>query len=96
MEDHQAVRKVIKAGGSMKLMHLPRTHRVDVAAMSEQFTRGVASSQCERTRNEAADIGTKRFNGSRYFTSSTLSLLSFGKSAEIKIIWHRYSLTDFP
>eukprot|EP00959_Pyramimonas_sp_CCMP1952_P266349 5568415-Pyramimonas_sp.AAC.1 len=37
--DKQAVRKVIKAGGSMKLMHLPRTHRIDAAAVSEQFSR---------------------------------------------------------
>eukprot|EP00959_Pyramimonas_sp_CCMP1952_P454851 9470596-Pyramimonas_sp.AAC.1 len=61
MEDNQAVRKVIKAGGSMKPMHLPRTHRIDVAAISEQFTRGVVSLQCERTQDEAADIGAARF-----------------------------------
>eukprot|EP00959_Pyramimonas_sp_CCMP1952_P329060 6889017-Pyramimonas_sp.AAC.1 len=35
LEDNQAVCKVIKAGGPMKLMHLPRTHRIDAAAVSE-------------------------------------------------------------
>eukprot|EP00959_Pyramimonas_sp_CCMP1952_P024208 508089-Pyramimonas_sp.AAC.1 len=39
VEDNHAVCEVIMAGGSMKLMHLPRSHRVDVAAISEQSTR---------------------------------------------------------
>ena len=60
LEDNQAVCKVIKAGGSMKLMHLPRTHRIDAAAVSEQFSRGIVDLQYERTRDQAADIGTKR------------------------------------
>eukprot|EP00959_Pyramimonas_sp_CCMP1952_P169004 3530502-Pyramimonas_sp.AAC.1 len=63
LEDNQAVCKVIKAGGPMKLMRLPRTHRIDVAAVSEQFSRGLVELQYERTQNEAADIGTKRFTG---------------------------------
>eukprot|EP00959_Pyramimonas_sp_CCMP1952_P469520 9495082-Pyramimonas_sp.AAC.1 len=37
--DNQAVCKVIKAGGSMKLMQPPRTHRIDAAAVSEQLSR---------------------------------------------------------
>ena len=46
----------------MKLMHLPRTHRIDAAAVSEQFSRGVVELQYERTQNQAADIiGTKWF-----------------------------------
>eukprot|EP00959_Pyramimonas_sp_CCMP1952_P207706 4344374-Pyramimonas_sp.AAC.1 len=61
LEDNQAVCKVIKAGGSMKLMRLPRTHRIDAAAVSEQFSRGLVQLQYERTQNEAADTGTKRF-----------------------------------
>eukprot|EP00959_Pyramimonas_sp_CCMP1952_P382299 8010661-Pyramimonas_sp.AAC.1 len=61
MGDNQAARKVIKAGGSMTLIHLPRTHRIDAAAISEQFTRGVVTLQYERTQNGAVDIGTKRF-----------------------------------
>ena len=58
LEDNQAVCKVIKAGGSMRLVHLPRTHIIDAAAVSEQFSREL---QYERTQNEAADIGTSRF-----------------------------------
>eukprot|EP00959_Pyramimonas_sp_CCMP1952_P315494 6603208-Pyramimonas_sp.AAC.1 len=61
LEDNQAVCKVIKAGGSMKLMHLPRTHRTDAAAVSEQFSRGLFQLHHERTQNEAAGIGTERF-----------------------------------
>eukprot|EP00959_Pyramimonas_sp_CCMP1952_P067726 1413497-Pyramimonas_sp.AAC.1 len=90
MEDNQAVCKVLKAGGSMELMHLPRTHRIDIAASSEQLTRGVVSLLRERTQNEAADIGRKRF------TLFTLLPLSFGRSTDIKTIWHRRSLADSP
>ena len=45
----------------MKLMHLPRTHRIDAAAVSKQFSRGIVELQYERTHDQAADIGTKRF-----------------------------------
>eukprot|EP00959_Pyramimonas_sp_CCMP1952_P027790 583163-Pyramimonas_sp.AAC.1 len=61
LEDNQAVCKVIKAGGPMKLMHLPRTHRIDVAAASEHISRDIVKLPYERTQNEAADIGAKRF-----------------------------------
>eukprot|EP00959_Pyramimonas_sp_CCMP1952_P442995 9273814-Pyramimonas_sp.AAC.1 len=40
MGDHQAARKVIEAGGPMRLMH-PRHHRIHTAAISEQFTQGL-------------------------------------------------------
>jgi hypothetical protein len=45
----------------MKLMHLPRSHRIDAAAVSEQFSRSIVELQDERTQNQAADNGTKRF-----------------------------------
>eukprot|EP00959_Pyramimonas_sp_CCMP1952_P406718 8524604-Pyramimonas_sp.AAC.1 len=45
----------------MKLMHLPRTHRIDAAAVSGQFSRGIVELQYERAQKEAADIGAKRF-----------------------------------
>eukprot|EP00959_Pyramimonas_sp_CCMP1952_P255686 5340628-Pyramimonas_sp.AAC.1 len=45
----------------MKLMNFPRTHRIDAAAVSEQFPRGIVELQHERAQNEAADIGAKRF-----------------------------------
>ena len=61
MEDNQAVCKICKSGGSQRLMHMPRTHRIDAAAISEQFSRGNCNLIYERTQNEAADIGTKRF-----------------------------------
>eukprot|EP00959_Pyramimonas_sp_CCMP1952_P293714 6142960-Pyramimonas_sp.AAC.1 len=61
MEADQAVRKVIKAGGSMGLTHPPRTHRTHAAAIPEHFFRGAVDLQCERTQSEAADFGAKRF-----------------------------------
>ena len=62
MEDNQAVVKICKAGGSQRMAHLPRTHRIDAAAVSEQFIRGVANLTYCRTQDQAADIGTKRFS----------------------------------
>eukprot|EP00959_Pyramimonas_sp_CCMP1952_P263310 5506151-Pyramimonas_sp.AAC.1 len=61
MEDNQAVAKVCKAGGSQKLMHLPRTHRVDASAVAEQFARGTVDLAYCPTHDQAADIGAKRF-----------------------------------
>eukprot|EP00959_Pyramimonas_sp_CCMP1952_P281166 5877669-Pyramimonas_sp.AAC.1 len=52
----QAARKVIKAGGLTKLMHLPGAHRIDAAAISERYARGTVDLHYERTQNEAADI----------------------------------------
>ena len=62
MEDNQAVVKVCKAGGSQKLMHLPRTHRIDASAVAEQFSRGTVDLVYTPTQDQAADIGTKRFD----------------------------------
>ena len=61
MEDNQAVCKICKAGGSTKLAHMGRGHRINSAAIAETFLGGVANLIYERTENEAADIGTKRF-----------------------------------
>eukprot|EP00959_Pyramimonas_sp_CCMP1952_P264171 5524079-Pyramimonas_sp.AAC.1 len=61
MEDNQDVVKVCKAGGSQKLMHLPRTHRIDASAVAEQFARGALNLACRPTRDQAADIGAKRY-----------------------------------
>eukprot|EP00959_Pyramimonas_sp_CCMP1952_P133933 2801195-Pyramimonas_sp.AAC.1 len=81
-------------------MHLSRTHRIDVAAMSEHITRGVVDLQCERAQNDAADIGAERFTDSlawvQVLTLLTFVLLSFGKSIDIRTIWHRCSLMAFP
>eukprot|EP00959_Pyramimonas_sp_CCMP1952_P078533 1641244-Pyramimonas_sp.AAC.1 len=42
-------------------MNLPRTHRIDAAAVSEQFSRGLVQLHYDRMQNEAVDIGAKRF-----------------------------------
>ena len=61
MEDNQAVCKICKAGGSSKLAHMSRTHKINAASVADTFLRGIANLVYERTENEAADIGTKRF-----------------------------------
>ena len=61
MEDNQAVCKICKAGGSSKLAHLSRTHRINAASVADTFLRNIANLIYERTENMAADIGTKRF-----------------------------------
>ena len=61
MEDNQAAMKACKAGGSQKLMHLPRTHRIDAAAVAEQLARGIVDLVYTPTEDQAADIRTKRF-----------------------------------
>eukprot|EP00959_Pyramimonas_sp_CCMP1952_P378452 7927895-Pyramimonas_sp.AAC.1 len=42
-------------------MHLPRHHRIDAAAVSEQFSLGIVELQYERAQREAANIETKIF-----------------------------------
>ncbi len=61
-EDNDAVVKVCKSGGSMKLMHMNRTHRVDAAFVADCFDdeRGV-NLRYTKTDDQAADICTKRF-----------------------------------
>ncbi len=36
-EDNEAVIKICRSGGSQKLMHMNKTHRVDAASIAEQF-----------------------------------------------------------
>ena len=49
------------SGGLDEIDAFPKTHRIHAAAISELFTRGVVSLQCESAQNAAADIGAKRF-----------------------------------
>ena len=42
-------------------MHLPRTRRIEAAAVAEQLARGIVDLIYCRTQNQAADVGTKRF-----------------------------------
>ena len=62
MEDNEAVVKICRSGNSQKLMHLPRTHRVDAAFIAE-CTQDLAVCKMGHTHtdNQAADICTKRF-----------------------------------
>ena len=62
MEDNEAVVKICRSGNSQKLMHLPRTHRVDAAFIAE-CTKDLAVCTMGHTHtdNQAADICTKSF-----------------------------------
>ena len=64
-EDNEAVIKICKAGGSMKLQHMNRTHRIDASLVAEQFGDPDKDKPCvlEYTHSEdqLADICTKRF-----------------------------------
>ena len=40
---------------------MPRTHRIDASAIAEQFSRGIVDLTYSPTQNQAADVGTKRF-----------------------------------
>ncbi len=45
-EDNEAVIKICRSGGSQKLMHMNKTHRVDAASIAEQFGK---DKQCDLT-----------------------------------------------
>ena len=62
MEDNEAVVKICRSGNSQKLMHLPRTHRVDASFIAECTQElNVCKMGHAHTDNQAADICTKRF-----------------------------------
>ena len=65
-EYNEAVINICKAGGSMRLQHMNRTHRIDASLVAEQFgdPENVDKPCClEYTHSEdqLADICTKRF-----------------------------------
>ena len=62
MEDNEAVVKICRSGNSQKLMHLPRTHRVDASFIAECTQElNICKIGHAHTDNQAADICTKRF-----------------------------------
>ncbi len=64
-EDNDAVVKVCRSGGSMKLMHMNRTHRIDAAFVADCFGEGRnIKLRYTKTDDQAADICTKRFEDS--------------------------------
>ena len=62
-EDNQATICVIKNGYSPALRHMPRTHRVSVAWLSELIQEEEVDVQYCDTNEQAADIFTKPFTG---------------------------------
>ena len=51
----------LQEGGSPQLMHMPRTHRVDAALVSESVNGQHIDMLYTMTMDMVADIGTKRF-----------------------------------
>ncbi len=65
-EDNEAVIKICRSGGSQKLMHMNKTHRVDAAFIAEQFGKDKPCDLTDtHTADQAADICTKRFEEAR-------------------------------
>ena len=61
LEDNQAVCKICKSGGSTKLMHMPRAHRINAASVAEHFRKDEIRLWYTKTCDIVADIYTKRF-----------------------------------
>ena len=61
-EDNEAVIKICRSGGSHKFMHMNKTHRLDAAAIAEQFG---PDKPCvlspTHTEDQASYVCTKRF-----------------------------------
>ena len=59
LEDNQATILIIHKGYSPKLRHVSRTHKVNLASLTEQFERPNITLQYVDTTEQAADIFTK-------------------------------------
>ena len=62
MEDNYACITVLESGYSPKLISMPRTHRISVAALSEAISNNLIKLQYVESRNQLADILTKALN----------------------------------
>ena len=78
-EDNQATICVIKNGYSPALRHMPRTHRVSVAWLSELIQEEEVDVQYCDTNEQAADIFTKPFTGIPKWRNA-LQLIGIGPS----------------
>ena len=72
-EDNQATIRVIKNGYSNKLRHINRTHKVNVASLSEVIEESGYSLSYIDTKEQAADIFTKALPAQHW--ESALSML---------------------
>ena len=58
-EDNEATIKIVRKGYSAKLRHVSRTHRVNLAGLSEELNKESVNLQYVNTTEQAADIFTK-------------------------------------
>ena len=65
-EDNEAMMKICKSGQTQKMRHLLRQHRVSIQFLIERFAADpMVGMLPTKTRDQAADIYTKRFTNPR-------------------------------
>jgi hypothetical protein len=69
-EDNQATIRIIESGKSPNLRHLNRTHRVNIAWLSEQFQKKQFKMSYCKSEHMRADIFTKAFTNKDRFEAA--------------------------
>ena len=59
LEDNEATIKIIRKGGSAKLRHVSRTHKINLASTYEQFQDPCIKLEYVNTKEQVADVFTK-------------------------------------
>ena len=91
-EDNEAMIKICRSGRSQKLAHLPRTHKVSCAFISERMDQDPnISLQVTRSEDQAADLYTKRFDNPHLW----LRLLTLNNIVHPSCFWSATSLADY-
>ena len=79
LEDNQATITVIRKGYSSKLRHVSRTHKVNLASLSEAIKADGVSLQYVESKKQAADIFTKALSPGLW--GAALKMLCVGKES---------------
>ena len=79
-EDNQRVLAVIKKGYSSKIRHLPKTHKINVASVSEMFRGSELQIEYIATDHQKGDILTKALG------PQTCDLLKLGLTESITCV----------
>ena len=85
MEDNQATIKVVQAGFSQKLRHILRTHKVNLASLSEVIEHSPSASiDYIDTKEQAADVFTKALEPLKW--PNALKLLGMFKKSVLRFV----------
>ena len=91
-EDNEATIKICRSGRSQRLAHLPRTHKVSCAFISERMDQDPnITLQVTKSEDQAADLYTKRFDNPQL----RLRLLTLNNIVEPTCFWSATSLADY-